>query len=274
MWLHHVEAVGAALRYSALEGDRPTVVMVTGMGLAAVETFLPTLADSALRRRRLLFVDPFACGYSDAPVAFDYSLREQAEAVASLLRERADAPYVLVGFSAGGSIAAVLADEHPELVARLVIVEAALAQGGGSISPWIAAHDEARFVEQGHGALLERFDGSGRTGPGPAALHAFFARTPPFALYRMARALVEPLGRDVGRRLLELHIPRTYVAGGAAGTELTDRDQDMLEEAGAGVLRVPHAAHLLPWENPRGLARALAHAVHAGEESGSPTDAD
>jgi hypothetical protein len=82
----------------------------------------------------------------------------------------------------------VLADEHPELVARLVIVEAALAQGGGSISPWIAAHGEARFVEHGHGALLERFDGSGRTGSGPAALHAFFARTPPFALYRMARA--------------------------------------------------------------------------------------
>ena len=247
--------------------------MVTGMGLPAVETYLPALADSALRRRRLLFVDPFACGYSDAPVSFSYSLRDQAGAIAGLLRDRANAPCVLVGYSAGGSTAAVLADEHPELVARLVIAEAALAQGGGSISPWIAAHDEARFVEHGHGALLERFDGSGGTGPGPAALHAFFARTPPFALYRMARALVEPIGRDVGRRLLELNMPWTYVAGGAAGTELTDQDQHMLEEAGAEVLRVPHAGHLLPWQNPRGLARALAHAVYAGEDSGSFTDA-
>jgi pimeloyl-ACP methyl ester carboxylesterase len=79
VWLHHVEAVGAALRYFALDGLRPPVVMVTGMGLAAVENYLPTLAHCALRRRRLLFVDPFACGYSDAPVSFSYSLREQAE---------------------------------------------------------------------------------------------------------------------------------------------------------------------------------------------------
>jgi pimeloyl-ACP methyl ester carboxylesterase len=68
-------------------------------------------------------------------------------------------------------------------------------------------------------------------------------------------------------------MPWTYVAGGDAGTELTDQDQDMLEEAGADVLRVPHAGHLVPWENPRGLARALDDAVHAGEESGSPADA-
>lgn len=47
----------------------------------------------------------------------------------------------------------------------------------------------------------------------------------------------------------------------------------MLEEAGGEVLRVPHAGHLLPWENPRGLARALAHAVYAGEDSGSFSDA-
>jgi hypothetical protein len=58
-------------------------------------------------------------------------------------------------------------------------------------------------------------------------------------------------------------MPWTYVAGGAPGTELRDQDQDMLEDAGGDVLRVPHAGHLLPWENPRGLPRALGYAVYA-----------
>jgi pimeloyl-ACP methyl ester carboxylesterase len=257
--VHRVGAVGAALRYSTLDGHGSPVVLLAGMGLAAVETFMPAIGR--LRQRQLRFVDPFGCGYSEAPVAFSYSLADQARAVASLLLKRAEPPCVLVGFSAGGAIAAVLADEHPELVERLVVVEAALEQGGGSISPWIAEHGEQRFIEQGHAALLERFDATGDAGAGPAALHAFFARTPAFALHRMARALVEPLAKDVGRRLVALDMPRVYIAGGAAGSEVGDVGHATLEQAGVEVLRVPDAAHLLPWENGAGLAAALDRAA-------------
>jgi pimeloyl-ACP methyl ester carboxylesterase len=234
------------------------VVFLTGMGLAAVETFLPAVPRS-LRARRLLFVDPFGSGYSDAPLDFGYTLADHARAIADLLRSTLDAGCVLVGYSSGGSIAAVLADEHPELVARLVVAEAALAQGGGSISPWIAAQSEAEFARSGHRQLLERFDPVGAAGP--AALHAFFARTAPHALHRTARALVEPLARDVGRRLRELTMPGTYVHGGAAGSELGAADRDVLERSGVRVFSVPGAGHLLPWDAPGGFGRALAAAV-------------
>jgi pimeloyl-ACP methyl ester carboxylesterase len=264
VWVHRVDAVGAALRYSALDGPGSSVVLLAGMGLAAAETYMPALGAASLRGRRLVFVDPFGCGYSDAPVAFSYSLGDQADAIAGLLRERLDPPCVLVGYSAGGAIAAVLADEYPELVERLVLVEAALAQGGGSISPWIADHTERRFLDHGHAALLERFDATGVAGAGPAALHTFFARTPAFALYRMASALVEPLTRDVGSRFVALDLPRAYIAGASPGSELGEEDHATLEQASIDVIRIPEAGHLLPWENPRHLSGALADTVTTG----------
>jgi pimeloyl-ACP methyl ester carboxylesterase len=108
---------------------------------------------------------------------------------------------------------------------------------------------------------LERFDATGNAGAGPAALHTFFARTPAFALHRMARALVEPLTRDVGSRLVALDLPRTYIAGGSPGSELGAQDHATLEQARIDVIRVPDAGHLLPWENPRCLSDALADTV-------------
>jgi pimeloyl-ACP methyl ester carboxylesterase len=233
-------------------------VFLTGMGLAAAETFLPAVPNT-LRRRHLLFVDPFGSGYSDAPLEFGYTLAEHAHAISDLLRETLESSCVLVGYSSGGSIAAVLADEHPELVARLVVVEAALAQGAGILSPWIAAQSEAEFTATGHQRLVDRFDPVGA--PGPAALHAFFARTAPHALHRTARALVEPLVRDVGRRLRELAAPKAYVCGNARGSELGVADRESLERSGIPVYAVSRAGHLLPWEAPQGFGRALAAAT-------------
>ena len=77
----------------------------------------------------------------------------------------------------------------------------------------------------------------------------------------MARALVEPLTRDVGSRLVALDLPRAYIAGGSPGSELGEEDHARLEQASIDVIRIPDAGHLLPWENPRCLSDALADTV-------------
>jgi pimeloyl-ACP methyl ester carboxylesterase len=56
---------------------------------------------------------------NDETACASYLLGCKSRGAFGLLREHAGAPCVLVGYGAGGSIAAVLADEHPELVARL-----------------------------------------------------------------------------------------------------------------------------------------------------------
>lgn len=256
----YADGPGRLLRYVELPGSKGTVVFLTGMGLSAVATFLHVLPDSWGRGRRMVFVDPFGSGYSDAPHDFGYGLSEQASVIAGLLRAAGVSECVVVGFSAGGSIAVCLADEHPGLVARLVLVDANLEQGGGSMSPWIAGHSESEFAANGHDALVRRFDPSGGAGAGPAALHAFFARAAPHAVYRTARALVDPVERDIRTRLTELSMPSVCVRGETPDSELFGED-DKLRAAGIDVLVVPDAGHLLPWENPEGLAEALRIAV-------------
>ena len=98
----------------------------------------------------------------------------------------------------------------------------------------------------------------------PVVTHTFFARTPAFALYRMARALVEPVTRDVGSRFVALDLPRAYIAGASPGSELGEEDHATLEQASIDVIRIPEAGHLLPWENPRHLSGALADTVTTG----------
>jgi 3-oxoadipate enol-lactonase len=52
------------------------------------------------------------------------SVEDYAAAAADLLRRRDDGPVHVVGVSLGGLVAQVIASAHPELVARLVIVDA------------------------------------------------------------------------------------------------------------------------------------------------------
>ena len=52
--------------------------------------------------------------------------RHYAELILPAVRDLADQPLVLVGHSFGGTVAAVLASEHPELVASMVLTGAPL----------------------------------------------------------------------------------------------------------------------------------------------------
>jgi pimeloyl-ACP methyl ester carboxylesterase len=88
----------------------------TGIGKALVD------------EHRILLVDLPQHGRSDWSEGFDYL--EVADEVASLLS--ADDPVTLVGHSLGGKVAMVLALRHPDLVARLCVVDIAPVDYGGS----------------------------------------------------------------------------------------------------------------------------------------------
>ncbi|MBI4900045.1 MAG: alpha/beta fold hydrolase [Actinobacteria bacterium] len=75
----------------------------------------------ALRPAGSLLVDLPDHGRS--PWSTEVSYEAMAEAVASLLREEAGRPVTLVGHSMGGKVAMLVALAHPELVARLAVVD-------------------------------------------------------------------------------------------------------------------------------------------------------
>lgn len=208
----------------------------------------------------MLFVDPFGCGFSDAPRDFTYTLPEHADVIAAVLEHANITHAMLVGFSMGGAIATLLAERGATLVDRLVLVESNLDHGTGSFSPTIASMDEHEFERYGKQALVAQLRQSEQQGL--LALAGFLERCPAHAVHRSARALVEPLKPSLRERLVALELPDTcMIRGGRPGSGLSQDDADSLTAAGVTVRTVPDAGHMIMWDEPDGFAAALQAAL-------------
>lgn len=103
----------------------PTVVLVHGF-TGSKENWYP-LAERLGGHYRLVIPDLPGWGESQRVAGADYGFVAQAGRLAKFLQaiQREGSPIVLVGHSMGGGIVALVAAEHPELVARVALVDAA-----------------------------------------------------------------------------------------------------------------------------------------------------
>ncbi len=103
----------------------PTVVMVHGF-TGGKENWYP-LATRMGDGYRLVIPDLPGWGESQRIAGADYGFRAQAARLAQFLRaiRREGSPIVLLGHSMGGGIVAITAAEHPDLVARVALIDAA-----------------------------------------------------------------------------------------------------------------------------------------------------
>ena len=103
------------------EGEGPVVILVHGIASSSItfQELVPRLVES----HRVLALDILGFGLSPAPIGATYSIEEHADALYATIRELGlTAPFVLVGHSLGSLIAARYAADHPEAVAKLVLV--------------------------------------------------------------------------------------------------------------------------------------------------------
>ena len=102
----------------------PTIVMLHGF-TGSKENWYP-LAKALDGRYHLLIPDLPGWGESERKPGAEYGFSQQAGHVAAFLRAMSPGkPVVLLGHSMGGGIAALTAARHPELVARLGLLDAA-----------------------------------------------------------------------------------------------------------------------------------------------------
>ncbi|WP_437007538.1 alpha/beta fold hydrolase [Streptomyces sp. enrichment culture] len=99
---------------------------VHGLGATSPAYFTETAVHPLLAGHRSLLVDLLGHGHSDRPATFAYTLEDHADALAEALRAAEVTGAEVVAHSMGGSVAVVLAARHPELVSRLVLVDANL----------------------------------------------------------------------------------------------------------------------------------------------------
>lgn len=251
-----LQEMQAFLRYEDLSGEGPANVFLPGLMIASHPTFADILhRRPPLAKRHSVFVDLLGSGLSDAPEDFGYSLEEHAGIVARLLDELDLKGCHVVGYSMGGAVAITLASVRPDLVSRLVLMEANLDPGGGSVSKGIAEQTEEAFCAHGFKALIKHFRDEGLAGNSSlAAVAGLIQIAAPHALYRSAVGLVRGTQPTMRERLLQMEIPRSFIFGERS---LPDPDWDELGSQGVQVLEVKNAGHNMAWDNPGGVAEAL-----------------
>ena len=109
----------------AKQANAPTVVMVHGF-TGSKENWYP-LAERLGGHFRLVIPDLPGWGESQRIAGADYGFDAQAGRLAKFLQaiRRDGSPIVLLGHSMGGGIVAITAADHPELVARVGLMDAA-----------------------------------------------------------------------------------------------------------------------------------------------------
>ena len=175
--VQQVQANGTVL-YAETHGQGPAVLLIAGAGGDAAELagVAATLADAfcvTTYDRRGNSRSPCPTGWTQT------SLAEQADDAAALLAALDQVPAMVVGTSAGGSIALELALRHPQAVQTAVVHEPPIL--AGTTNPHAVTADLEALVGQGMAA-----------GGPPAAMESFLRWAAGDATFEA----VDPADRD------------------------------------------------------------------------------
>ena len=213
---------------------------------------------------RALLVDCLGHGYSDQPLGFGYTVEDHASTLIALLEGARLRECRLIGHHLGGCVAVVAAAMRSDLIGALLLFHAPV-EGKWRMGQRVAGQTEEEWVTSGCSDFLEQL--------GTHEDPAIFARVlgtaqliARFALYRSAVSLASTPSPTWREQLSSLAIPRTYLVGPE------ERDAPRTAElAGEGceIRVIPNVTDRPNFENPDGLASAIAEALRTEVKSGS-----
>lgn len=224
--------------------------------------------------RPLLAVDLPGHGHSDGGRRGARNLADNADDVATVIRELAPEARAVVGMSMGGMTAIALTDRHPDLVRRLVLVDitpGVTAEKARAITDFVRGPESfpdfdailARTVEHNP----TRTVASLRRG----ILHNAVQREDGSWVWRHARHRAEepsdqaevPRFGDLWEALGRVSVPLMLVRGMRPQSVVDDNDEAELRrrQPGARIEHVEEAGHSVQGDAPVELARLLADFV-------------
>ncbi|MBW5481509.1 alpha/beta fold hydrolase [Streptomyces bambusae] len=246
---------GDLIRWVEIPGVEPARLYLHGLGSSSPVYWAAAAAHPLLTGRRSLLLDLLGFGISDRPTDFTYTLEAHADAVAAALDAAEVTGAEVVAHSLGGAVAILLAARHPQLVSKLVLVDAVLDPAPpvpGPGSSGIAAFTEEEFLADGWRQTEQR------VGPFWWATMRLAGRE---ALYRTTVHRARGTTPSLREHLMELPVPRTCLHPAADGTPA---GAERLTASGVTVRAVPDCGHNIMFDNPEAFAHATATALGDG----------
>lgn len=255
-WVH-----GVAVHYVERGSGFP-VVLVPGW---AASTFSYRLLIGPLAEQfRVIALDLPGFGFSERSPEHDYSLTSLTATLRDLLRRLGVQRAVLVGHSMGGAVVERLAAEAPELVERLILIDA-ISAADPRREPRLAQSRLVAFFLQGlfalRPALLRRALRRVVADPAFVATAELDGYLTPLRLPGTAavmRRMIEDVQRDQAVDLGRIAAP-TLVIQGEQDRLVPMRTAQQLAGAipGSRLAIVPNAGHLVPEEQPEETVRQI-----------------
>lgn len=273
-----IDIQGLEVHYKVYGQGQPVFVLLHGFGASLFSWHAVVEPMSALGQ--VIAFDRPAFGLTERPDLQDwpdenpYSPEFQVEIVAGLLDEMGVEQAILVGNSAGGTVAVNFALQYPERVQALILVDAAIYQGGGSpawirpilrtpqlqrIGPWLVRS----IADRGEGIIELAWHDPSRIDQ--ATIDGYRR---PLEVNNWDRALWQftVASRDLGldQRLSELQMPVLVITGDDDRIVPTELSLKLAEEIpGAELAVISDCGHVPHEECPIEFMTAVEAFVHS-----------
>ncbi len=259
-----VEVNGIRIHYKQMGQGAPVMLLLHGFGASTFSwrEVMPSLAEGgtviAFDRPAFGLTERPMRGTADWPGYNPYSYEAQSRLVVGLMDELGVESAILVGNSAGGTVAVLTALAHPQRVDALVLVDAAVYVGGGApslirpllntpqmvhLGPLIARRIQDWGIDFGRSAWHD-----------PSRIPAEFwegyqkplkAQNWDRALWELTRASSRP---DLADRLQELTLPVLVITGDDDHIVPTDQSLRLSGDLPNATLAVIQACGHIPQE--------------------------
>jgi pimeloyl-ACP methyl ester carboxylesterase len=266
-----IEEAQARIDYEEA-GAGPTIVFVPG----SCSTGAAWRPVTAACRGRFRCVTTSLLGYggtTERRTASDTSISHQADAVESVIR-RAGGRVHLVGHSAGGMVALMVALRNRAPLASLVILEAPaveLLRERGEHEHYRAFRrmTDAYFAsfnsgnEEAIAAMVDFYGGEGAFASWPPRVRAYAVETTPVNILDWAGAYGFPLSAAL---LAAISIPVLVIRGGASHEAMQSANALVSASIkGADLATICGAAHFMIATHPKEVTTLIAQHVHRAE---------
>jgi pimeloyl-ACP methyl ester carboxylesterase len=243
---------GVVFSYYYRKGTPVTLVFIHGLG-DWKETHLRASEYPKLSKYGMLMVDQIGYGDSSHPDGFNYTMKEQAQAIKLLMDKLGIDDVVLIPHSMGGPVAVDLAELYGSRVKGIIYAEGNVDFNDCFFSNWIITeHSYDQWVNETFPSLLERY----KKNPSQVNYTVSFGKAGAISTYKSSEDLVAVSKKDdIKDRLAALKVPVLAVFGEKNRGKFTSEAK--LGEAFPLVF-IPDAAHSMMVDNPDAYYREIA----------------